>query len=406
MSKPSAYRPASSGRPSESSGQLSLDLDGTGQATISTGVGFYDHMLTALAKHSLIDLEVDQHRRPAHRRPPHRRGHRDRARPGDPDRARRQGRASAGSATPWCRWTRRWPRRWWTSPAGRTACIPVSRRAGVRADRRWASGSVPYTGSLTRHVLETLAFHAHLCLHVTLLAGRDPHHIVECQFKAVARALRDAMAMDPRVAGRAEHQGSACDPSRGRPGLRLGQSALRRAGRGPGRGRGDGDRRPGCRAGRRRPGGAGGWAFAACMAGLVGGGRRPGDRRAAGGGAADAGHLRRPPGAVRGGIEHGVRAAGCAVWPGVVERLQAERLPHMGWNTVTRGRRQPVVRRDRAASASTSCTATGSAHWPRRPAGDHLGRARRRPVRRGGRGGAGLVRPSSIRRSPATPVPG
>ena len=61
--------------------------------------------------------------------------------------------------------------------------------------------SVPYTGSLTRHVLETLAFHAHLCLHVTLLAGRDPHHIVECQFKAVARALRDAMAPDPRVSG-------------------------------------------------------------------------------------------------------------------------------------------------------------------------------------------------------------
>jgi imidazoleglycerol-phosphate dehydratase len=49
--------------------------------------------------------------------------------------------------------------------------------------------------------METLAFHAHLCLHLTLLAGRDPHHIVECQFKAVARALRDAVAYDPRVVG-------------------------------------------------------------------------------------------------------------------------------------------------------------------------------------------------------------
>ena len=56
-------------------------------------------------------------------------------------------------------------------------------------------------------MLETLAFHAHLCLHVTVLAGRDPHHIVEAQFKAVARALRDAIALDPRVDGRTEHQG-------------------------------------------------------------------------------------------------------------------------------------------------------------------------------------------------------
>jgi imidazoleglycerol-phosphate dehydratase len=68
--------------------------------------------------------------------------------------------------------------------------------------------SVPYTGSLTRHVMETLAFHAHLCLHLTLLAGRDPHHIVECQFKAVARALRDAVAYDARVVGVPSTKGS------------------------------------------------------------------------------------------------------------------------------------------------------------------------------------------------------
>ena len=61
--------------------------------------------------------------------------------------------------------------------------------------------SVPYTGSLTRHVFESLAFHAHLCLHVRVLAGRDPHHVVEAQFKAVARALRDAVAYDERVVG-------------------------------------------------------------------------------------------------------------------------------------------------------------------------------------------------------------
>jgi len=60
---------------------------------------------------------------------------------------------------------------------------------------------VPYIGSLTRHVMESLAFHAGICLHLRVLGGRDPHHIVEAQFKAVARALRDAVAFDPRVTG-------------------------------------------------------------------------------------------------------------------------------------------------------------------------------------------------------------
>jgi imidazoleglycerol-phosphate dehydratase len=62
-----------------------------------------------------------------------------------------------------------------------------------------APAGIPYVGSLTRHVMETLAFRAEICLHLTVISGRDPHHIVECQFKAVARALRDAVAFDPRV---------------------------------------------------------------------------------------------------------------------------------------------------------------------------------------------------------------
>jgi imidazoleglycerol-phosphate dehydratase len=47
--------------------------------------------------------------------------------------------------------------------------------------------------------METLAYRAEICLHLTVISGRDPHHIVECQFKAVARALRDAVAFDPRI---------------------------------------------------------------------------------------------------------------------------------------------------------------------------------------------------------------
>ena len=65
-----------------------------------------------------------------------------------------------------------------------------------------------YVGSLTRHVLESLAHHAGIALHVRVLAGRDPHHIVEAQFKAVARALRAAIARDPRVSGVPSAKGS------------------------------------------------------------------------------------------------------------------------------------------------------------------------------------------------------
>jgi imidazoleglycerol-phosphate dehydratase len=60
---------------------------------------------------------------------------------------------------------------------------------------------VPYAGSLTQHVFETIAHHAAITLHVRVLAGRDPHHLVEAQFKAFARALRAAIAVDPRVEG-------------------------------------------------------------------------------------------------------------------------------------------------------------------------------------------------------------
>jgi imidazoleglycerol-phosphate dehydratase len=58
-----------------------------------------------------------------------------------------------------------------------------------------------YDTTLTRHVFESMAFSAAICLHVRVLYGRNPHHIVEAQFKAVARALRSALAPDPRAGG-------------------------------------------------------------------------------------------------------------------------------------------------------------------------------------------------------------
>ena len=58
-----------------------------------------------------------------------------------------------------------------------------------------------FTGSLVRHVMESIAMHAGICLHLQVISGRDPHHIAEAEFKALARALRFAIESDPRVDG-------------------------------------------------------------------------------------------------------------------------------------------------------------------------------------------------------------
>jgi imidazoleglycerol-phosphate dehydratase len=58
-----------------------------------------------------------------------------------------------------------------------------------------------YATVLNRHVFESIAFHAQVALHVRVLAGRDPHHVTEAEYKAVARALRAAVEADPRVGG-------------------------------------------------------------------------------------------------------------------------------------------------------------------------------------------------------------
>ena len=66
---------------------------------------------------------------------------------------------------------------------------------------RIGGSGVAYPGSMTQHVFESFALNAGLCLHMMLRSGRDPHHIVEAQFKALARALREAVEMDPRSPG-------------------------------------------------------------------------------------------------------------------------------------------------------------------------------------------------------------
>jgi imidazoleglycerol-phosphate dehydratase len=185
---------------SESKVRVQLNLDGTGRSSISTGVGFFDHMLGALAKHSLIDMDVestgDLHI-DAHHTVEDTAivlGQTMRTALGDKQGIRRFGDAvvpldeALAAAV--------------VDVSGRPYCVHTGEPAGQESVLiGGGSGGVAYPGSLTRHVLETVAFHAQICLHVTVMAGRDPHHIVECQFKALARALRHAIERDPRVEG-------------------------------------------------------------------------------------------------------------------------------------------------------------------------------------------------------------
>jgi imidazoleglycerol-phosphate dehydratase len=180
---------------SESSVVVELDLDGTGKTDISTTVPFYDHMLTALGKHSLIDLTVkatgDTHIDAHHTVEDVAIAIGEALREALGDKA---GIARFGdAAVP-------------LDEALAQAVVDVSGRpyfvhTGEPSGQEYHLIGGNFTGSLTGHVLESIAHHAGICIHMRVLAGRDPHHIVEAQFKALARALRVAIAPDPRVKG-------------------------------------------------------------------------------------------------------------------------------------------------------------------------------------------------------------
>jgi imidazoleglycerol-phosphate dehydratase len=182
----------------ESKVLVELDLDGTGRAEVSTGVGFYDHMLDSFSRHSLLDLTVqtvgDTHIDAHHTVEDTAIALGDALREalGDKRGIRRFGDAVVplDEALVQCA----------VDVSGRPYCVHTG-EPDAQAYVTIGGTGAPYIGSLTRHVFETLAFHAQLALHVRVLAGRDPHHLVEAQFKAVARALRDAVAIDPRETG-------------------------------------------------------------------------------------------------------------------------------------------------------------------------------------------------------------
>jgi imidazoleglycerol-phosphate dehydratase len=191
----------------ESKVLVEVDLDGSGRAQVSTGIGFYDHMLTSLARHGLLDLTV-QADGDVHVDAHHTvedvaivLGQALRSALGDKAGIRRFGDALVplDEALVQCA----------VDVSGRPYCVHTGEPEGQEyAVIGGGTAGVPYVGSLTRHVLETLAFHAHLALHVRVLSGRDPHHVAEAQYKAVARALRDAVAHDPREGGVPSTKGS------------------------------------------------------------------------------------------------------------------------------------------------------------------------------------------------------
>ncbi|WP_295698663.1 imidazoleglycerol-phosphate dehydratase HisB [Lapillicoccus sp.] len=187
---------------SESSVDLVLDLDGTGESDVSTGVPFYDHMLRSLSKHSLLDLtvkatgdvDVDVHHTVEDVAIVF--GQALREALGD-----KRGISRFGDATiP-------------LDEALVQAVVDLSGRPylvheGEPEGQQYVLIGGHFTGSMTRHVFESITHHAAIALHVRVLAGRDPHHIVEAQFKAFARALRAAVERDPRVTGVPSAKGS------------------------------------------------------------------------------------------------------------------------------------------------------------------------------------------------------
>jgi imidazoleglycerol-phosphate dehydratase len=187
---------------SESKVELELNLDGAGVSAISTTVPFYDHLLTALSKHSLIDLtvrasgdtEIDVHHTVEDVAIVF--GQALKQALGDRAGINRYGDALVPLDEALARAV--------IDISGRGYLVHGGEPAGFEC--HLIGGH--FTGSLVRHVFESIAHNAAITLHVNLLAGRDAHHIAEAQFKAFARALRKAVEKDARVQGIPSTKGS------------------------------------------------------------------------------------------------------------------------------------------------------------------------------------------------------
>ncbi len=190
--RPAGARRATVARTTKESDVLvELDLDGTGMAVSETGVPFFDHMVTQLGRHGGFDLtvrtkgdlEVDAHH------------------------TVEDTSLALGQALKEALGDKAGIRRFGDALVPLDEClvqaaVDLSGRpyvVHVEPDMVELIGS--YDTTLTRHVWESFVATAGIALHVRVLSGRNAHHVVEAQFKAVARALHDAVALDVRVAG-------------------------------------------------------------------------------------------------------------------------------------------------------------------------------------------------------------
>ena len=182
----------------ESSVLVELELDGTGATEVSTGVPFFDHMLDQLGRHGGLDLRVqttgDLHIDAHHT---------------VEDTSIALGQAlkeALGDKVGLVRFGDA------LVPLDETlvqAVVDVSGRPYLVHEEPGLVELIgSYDTSLTRHIWESLVAASGICLHVRVLSGRNAHHIVEAQFKAVARALRTAITLDPRVHGVPSTKGS------------------------------------------------------------------------------------------------------------------------------------------------------------------------------------------------------
>ena len=168
-----------------------LDLDGTGQAALSTGIGFFDHMLDQIARHGLIDLAIDA------KGDLHIDGHHTVEDVG----------ITLGQAVAKAVGDKKGIRRFGHAyvpldEALSRVVIDFSGRPGVVMNLPFTSGSIgAFDTQLVHEFFQGFVNHALVTLHIDNLRGDNAHHQCETVFKAFARALRAAVEADPRAAG-------------------------------------------------------------------------------------------------------------------------------------------------------------------------------------------------------------
>jgi imidazoleglycerol-phosphate dehydratase len=180
---------------SESQISMTVNLDGTGESDIETGVPFFDHMLTAFARHSLTDLMVrakgDVHIDVHHT---------------VEDTGILLGQALLEALGDKSGISRYGDALVPLDEALAQAAVDISGRpylvhSGEPTGFEYHLIGGHFTGSMVRHFFEALTLNARLTVHLKLIEGRDPHHIAEAEFKAFARAFRQAKSLDPLITG-------------------------------------------------------------------------------------------------------------------------------------------------------------------------------------------------------------